>query len=387
MKILHSADLHLGSPLRSVTARDAALGARLADAMDALLPALVDTAIAEEVDAVVLAGDVFDGDVADVALRAGLAANLRRLVRAGIPVVMIRGNHDALMDFERYGPLGDGIHLLHREAPSVRIKGATFHGVGFHARHADRSLLPFYPRPEAGRINVGLMHTSLDGAAGHDPYAPCALSDLLAHGYDYWALGHIHKRSERIAEGGAVVMPGIPQGRHANEEGIGSVTVATLGGAPALRAVPVAQVAFHHRRLDGLPAESQGALIDAFAAAAPARDGRHHLLRFAVAGGDLSTAALRDIAAAALAEREDVGVEAVRRIAGHRPPPPEGLLRLTHEEAASASFRDEAARLLGDLRDALPPEIAGALAEEELDDLLHDGLRAVAEALRGGGAA
>jgi DNA repair exonuclease SbcCD nuclease subunit len=53
------------------------------------------------------------------------------------------------------------------------------------------------------------------------------MADLLASGFRYWALGHIHKRSasEDVA---TVVMPGMPQGRDINESGPKSVTLATI---------------------------------------------------------------------------------------------------------------------------------------------------------------
>jgi DNA repair exonuclease SbcCD nuclease subunit len=76
-----------------------------------------------------------------------------------------------------------------------------------------------------------MMHTSLGGAVGHDPYAPCSEADLLGHGYDYWALGHIHRRFERRSESALAVMPGIPQGRHARENGRGSATLVEIDGS------------------------------------------------------------------------------------------------------------------------------------------------------------
>jgi DNA repair exonuclease SbcCD nuclease subunit len=72
-----------------------------------------------------------------------------------------------------------------------------------------------------------MRHTSLGGATGHDPYSPCSVADLQATGFEYWALGHIHKRI--IHEGPCtIVMPGIPQGRDINEGGLKSVSLVTV---------------------------------------------------------------------------------------------------------------------------------------------------------------
>ena len=56
------------------------------------------------------------------------------------------------------------------------------------------SLLPKYKARVEGCANIGLLHTSLAGSIEHDVYSPCSLSDLTGYGYDYWGLGHIHKR-------------------------------------------------------------------------------------------------------------------------------------------------------------------------------------------------
>ena len=72
------------------------------------------------------------------------------------------------------------------------------------------------------------MHTSLAGTAGHDLYAPCAVHELHEWGFDYWALGHIHVRSE-YAGASTVVMPGMPQGRDIGEAGPKTVSLVTVG--------------------------------------------------------------------------------------------------------------------------------------------------------------
>jgi len=102
------------------------------------------------------------------------------------------------------------------------------HGISFADAHAPQSLLPRFGAPVSGAVNIGIMHTSLNGAAGHDVYAPCALADLMASGFAYWALGHVHRRS--VHQGPAtVVMPGMPQGRDIGEAGQKSVTLVTVG--------------------------------------------------------------------------------------------------------------------------------------------------------------
>ncbi|WP_239506706.1 metallophosphoesterase family protein, partial [Proteus mirabilis] len=103
----------------------------------------------------------------------------------------------------------------------------AIHGLSFAKAHAPDSLLPKYGRPRPDAVNIGIMHTSLVGAAGHDPYAPCSVADLHEWGFDYWALGHVHARSEHRGAS-KVVMPGMPQGRDIGESGLKTVSLVTV---------------------------------------------------------------------------------------------------------------------------------------------------------------
>ena len=133
MRFLHAADLHLDSPLRSQALRDPERARRLHGASRLALARLVDTAIDEDVAALLLAGDIFDNGVGDVTSRIALATELRRLSRAGIRTVAIRGNHDALLDYTRYGPLEEGVVVLDAAQPTCRVGDAAIHGLGSRA--------------------------------------------------------------------------------------------------------------------------------------------------------------------------------------------------------------------------------------------------------------
>jgi DNA repair exonuclease SbcCD nuclease subunit len=142
---------------------------------------------------------------------------------------MIQGNHDSESTITKVIDLPSNVYVFtgHGGVEELRDLGVAIHGVSYAQRHTSESLLPKYRQPVAGLINIGIMHTSLAGADGHDVYAPCAVSDLVTHGFDYWALGHIHRR--RIyTEEPFVIMPGIPQGRDIGEDGPKSVTIVEI---------------------------------------------------------------------------------------------------------------------------------------------------------------
>jgi DNA repair exonuclease SbcCD nuclease subunit len=185
------------------------------------------------VDALLLAGDLYDGDQTSMKTARFLAEQLGRLSAARIRTFIIRGNHDASSRITRELVLPELVKVFGGRAEAVHVERrrghfpVVIHGLSYTYPQAPESLVPKYKPPVADAVNIALMHTSLGGAPGHDDYAPCSLADLRAAGFQYWALGHIHRRM--VAEGPCtVVMPGIPQGRDINEPGARSATLVTV---------------------------------------------------------------------------------------------------------------------------------------------------------------
>ncbi|MBZ9769981.1 DNA repair exonuclease [Mesorhizobium sp. CA6] len=231
-RFVHTADIHLDSPLRSLALRDLELAELVGDASRQAFISIVDLCLEERVDALVVAGDLYDGDQTSMKIARFVATQIGRLHQAGIRVFKIRGNHDALSRISKQLVFPDSVTIFGGRAQSVlQTSGGldvVFHGLSFTHSKAPESLLPKYPTAREGAVNVGIMHTSLAGSPGHDVYAPCSVADLHNHGFDYWALGHIHVRQVYPGARATVVMPGIPQGRDINEAGEKSATLVTI---------------------------------------------------------------------------------------------------------------------------------------------------------------
>lgn len=221
MKFIHAADLHLDSPLCGLERYEGAPVADLRGATRRALENLVRLGIDEKVDFVLIAGDVYDGDWRDYNTGLFFSAQMSKLREVGIPIFLIRGNHDAASQITRELRLPDNVTSFSTQRPAtVRLErlGVAIHGQGFHTQAVWEDLSDDYPLPVMGFFNVGLLHTSVDGREGHVRYAPCGVSGLKSKGYDYWALGHVHKR-EVLSREPWIVFPGNPQGRHARETG------------------------------------------------------------------------------------------------------------------------------------------------------------------------
>ena len=182
---------------------------------------LVDLALAELVDFVIISGDVFDGDWQDIGTGLFFNRQMARLGAADIPVYLIRGNHDAESVITRALTYPSNVHEFSTskvESKTIENLNVALHGRGFPERKLTENIVPAYPEAVPGKYNIGLLHTSLAGSTDHDTYAPCSLDELKLSGYDYWALGHIHM-PEVKHENPWIVYSGNTQGRHIRETG------------------------------------------------------------------------------------------------------------------------------------------------------------------------
>lgn len=232
MKFLHTADLHLDSPLRGLSAYPDAPAQRLRTATRDAFQNLVTLAIDEAVDFMVIAGDVYDGDWRDFNTGLFFVRQMGLLRAAGIPVYLLYGNHDAESEMTRRLELPDNVHVFSsRKAETFRIEPlkVALHGRSFKTAATMESLLPGYPAPVPGWLNIGVLHTGLEGNNAHARYAPCSVAELQATGYRYWALGHVHQ--QWILRGDTTIAyPGNLQGRHVREPGArGALLVSAQG--------------------------------------------------------------------------------------------------------------------------------------------------------------
>lgn len=227
MRFIHIADVHLDT---AFAGRSERVRSRLRDAAREAFVRCVEAAVSEEVQAVLIAGDFFDGARLSFGSEGLLLRQLGVLAGAGIQVVYATGNHDpgtahAVTDLAWpanvtviSGADPVAVTIVNRAGEQVGHVTGVGHATARETADLARALRP---HPDTRLPQVALLHTRVTSASGsdlHQPYAPSSLDHLRGAGFDYWALGHVHQR-QALSHDPPVHYPGNLQGRNPGETG------------------------------------------------------------------------------------------------------------------------------------------------------------------------
>ena len=251
-RFLHIADLHLDAPF----AGRPELKIRLQQAQRDTLTATVDACLEHKVDALLIAGDLADHETVSYDTIAFVRAQLYRLHQQGICVLYAHGNHDPASGSLTLPPWVEVFDSRYARMVEIRRRdgqpvGAVV-GAGFSRAQEYTSLADGFPHRHNTLPTVGLMHTQLMEEGGRGTaYAPTSLSTLEALKYDYWALGHIHRRQ---SYGHHIYYSGCLCSFSYGDTGPrGALLVDIAGqGTPSVRFLPLAKVRFEELTIGGL---------------------------------------------------------------------------------------------------------------------------------------
>lgn len=382
-QFLHAADIHLDRSLNGLRSSEETAELQLAPRL--AFANLIEEAIRRSVAFVLLPGDIYDGAWKDSSTGLFFNAQMGLLREAGINAYVLYGNHDAVAAMPKTVHPPDNVFVFGaKSAQTFRIEelNVALHGQSFATADTRENLVSGYPSPVTGCLNIGLLHTALEGATGHAPYAPCTLEQLRFRGYDYWALGHVHSH-KILCEDPWVVFPGNLQGLHVNEPGPRCAVLVSVedGHIQCVEPVFVDVLRWCSLSVDLTTVtetpEVWRLVAQSLQEAMKAVDGRHLCARVTLTGATALHAWLTvhpsqvedDVLAQAAALGDTVSIERVR-IATRDP---EGERPVDHGDALGdlQGYLDEASRdpdFLASLRDALTPVVQEL---PEVDDDAH----------------
>ncbi|MFC0189842.1 exonuclease SbcCD subunit D [Fictibacillus aquaticus] len=265
---IHCADLHLDSPFKGLKGLPKSIFDRLQESTFASFSRLTDAAIEEKVDFMLIVGDVFDGDMRSLKAQFRFNKEMEKLNKYGITVFVSHGNHDHLggqwtdLDWPENVIFFAGNNV--QQVPFIKngVTAALIHGFSYETKAVEENRTSQYPVKAGDVHHIGMLHGQAAGYTGHDPYAPFLLQELISKNYDYWALGHIHKRSELSLQP-PVCYSGNIQGRHKNETGEKGAYVVTLNenGAES-RFIPTCDIIWKEIILDMSTVDRESDLLN-----------------------------------------------------------------------------------------------------------------------------
>lgn len=388
VRFIHAADVHLDSPLVGLGRYEGAPAHELRAATRRALENLVALSIEESASLLLVAGDLFDGGWKDYNTGLFFTKQMAKLHEADVKVAIISGNHDAESEITRSLRLPPNVYRFDTKKAETKIYetlGVALHGQGFATRKVTDDLAARYPDPIPGMLNVGLLHTALDGREGHDTYAPTTADKLARKGYDYWALGHVHAR-EIVREHPWIVFPGNLQGRNIRETGAKGASVVYVGqrGITKVEHRPLDVVRWALCEVDATGARAPSDVLDriesALARAAQEAEGRLLAVRVRVIGACPAHVAMRGDLEHFENEVRALGLRArsvwVEKVLVHTQARAQDAgagseaARLLAEEIARLRGSDELAQILDRIREKLPAPVrrdgfdAAALLED-----------------------
>ncbi|EOG9441843.1 exonuclease SbcCD subunit D [Listeria monocytogenes] len=236
IQFLHMADLHLDSPFIGLSTLPQPLFSAIQESTFQSLERITTVAIKEAVDFVLIAGDIYDSEDQSVRAQARFSKKMKRLEVANIPVFMIHGNHDFIEKHKEKLTLPSNVHVFSEQVEVMSHKTATgvsvnIYGFSYNERHIRSSRVDKYKIQGNADFHIALLHGSeVSSSEEHDVYAPFRVQEISKKGFDYWALGHIHKR-QLLAESPSIYYPGNIQGRNRKESGEKGASIITLSEA------------------------------------------------------------------------------------------------------------------------------------------------------------
>jgi DNA repair exonuclease SbcCD nuclease subunit len=249
LRLLHTADLHLGARHTDLGERAAVLRER----QFAAFRTSVELAIAEKVDIFLIAGDLFDSNTQPRRSVERVAAELGRLTRASIRTVIIPGTHDVYDGasiYRSYDLAGmaraasDWVVVLTPYLPEIVFAplDAIVYGRVFDTKRSPRSPLAGLDVKADTRATwkIGMVHGALAIPGRTDADAVVFTQEEIAKtGLDYLALGHWHSAIEGRAGNVSYAYSGAPEPVAVDQDGAGQVLIVTLDDSAGRHVVSI----------------------------------------------------------------------------------------------------------------------------------------------------
>ena len=223
VKILHCGDLHFDTPFRE---GDSDFSEKRKEDLRETFSNILNKAIEEKVDLVLIAGDFFD----NMTLTKTTLNFIQRKLEEVKPlkIFISPGNHDPYNEKSLYSLINwpSNVHIFKEEIEKIYLKelNVNIFGIGFKENHIKESLLKEfnnkYDLKNSKEINLMVIHGEIAKGEESNNYNPITLKEIGNSYLNYIALGHRHSFSEIQREKSTYyAYSGNPEGRGFHETG------------------------------------------------------------------------------------------------------------------------------------------------------------------------
>jgi DNA repair exonuclease SbcCD nuclease subunit len=259
IKFIHTADLHLDTPFKGLSNWNSDLADKLKNATFKSFKKIIDVCIRRKTNFLIISGDVFDSENKSLAAQLKFISELKRLSDKGIPTYFICGNHDPLSSWLDTLQLPKNVFRFNSSKvenytyKKDNISVADIYGISYQNKVVKKNLaLKYKLSSNPAPISIAILHGTVGVAGPHENYAPFKVEDVANKNYDYWALGHIHKRQIIHELSPTIVYPGNPQGRDFGETGAKGCYLVEInaGNSPQTEFIPTQLIRFEEVEVD-----------------------------------------------------------------------------------------------------------------------------------------
>lgn len=226
VRFIHTADNHLGSPFKGLGKKDSQMAKQAKEASYRAFEGIIDKAIEEKVDFLIVAGDLYDTEFQHIQERVFVIKQFERLRQVQIPVFLVQGNHDFWQESALHMSFPDNTYVFGTSVETIYLttrsnEKVALTGFSYPRRWVRERMVNDFPHRQSHvDVQIGIYHGFLDGSDKETAaYAPFSIREMQAKQYDYWALGHIHQR-QVLSDDPLIVYPGNSQGFKRKELGV-----------------------------------------------------------------------------------------------------------------------------------------------------------------------
>ena len=224
IKVLHCADLHFDTPFKELSKE---VSDTSKNELLEVFKNIIDLAIDENIEVLLIAGDVFDNLTVNKNTLFFISDQIRRI--NNIKVFISPGNHDPYNEKSFYNIINwpENVYIFNGDMEFKEVKelNLIIWGAGFRSNYENETLLRGI-NVDNDKINIMLLHGEITSSNSKNEYNPIYINDIYNSNIDYIALGHRHKFSGILKEGMTTyAYSGCPQGRGFDEEGEKGVVI------------------------------------------------------------------------------------------------------------------------------------------------------------------